>query len=152
MGELSRRSVLKGIAAGVTVVGWSALDRAWIPAGASEAARAGATPLPPLDGTVEMSPAALAAFSGDFGRLVSGTPTAVLRPGSVKDIVKMVRYARRNGLTIAMNGQSGTDDELESHSNFGQALVPGGIAIDARGLQSIHRIDRRSADVNAGVT
>ena len=97
MGELSRRSVLKGIAAGVTVVGWSGLDRAWIPAGASEAARAGATPLPPLDGTVEMSPAALAAFSGDFGRLVTGTPTAVLRPGSVKDIVKMVRYARRTG-------------------------------------------------------
>ena len=123
MGELSRRSVLKGIAAGVTVAGWSALDRAWIPAGASEAARA--TPLPPLDGTVEMSPAALAAFSGDFGRLVTGTPMVVLRPGSVKDIVKMVRYARDNGLTIAMNGQSGTDDEFESHSNFGQALVPG---------------------------
>jgi FAD/FMN-containing dehydrogenase len=150
--ELSRRSLLKGIAAGVTVVGWSALDRAWVPAGASEAARAGATPLPPLDGTVEMSPAALAAFAGDFGRLVTGTPTAVLRPGSVKDIVKMVRYARRSGLTIAMNGQSGTDDDVESHSNFGQALVPGGIAIDARSLRTIHRIDRRGADVDAGVT
>src|SRR5262245_11546885 len=150
--ELSRRSVLKGIVAGVTVVGWSALERAWIPAGASEAARAAATPLPPLDGTVEMSPAALAAFSGDFGRLVTGTPMAVLRPGSVKDIVKMVRYARSNGLTIAMNGQSGTDDELESHSNFGQALVPGGIAIDARGLRTIHSVDNRCADVDAGVT
>jgi hypothetical protein len=69
VGELSRRSVLKGLAAGVTVVGWSALDRAWIPAGASEAARAGAQRLPPLDGNVEMSPAALAAFSADFGRL-----------------------------------------------------------------------------------
>jgi cytokinin dehydrogenase len=152
VGELSRRSVLKGIAAGATVVGWSALDRAWIPAGASEAARACVTPLPPLDGTVEMSPAALAAFSGDFGRLVTGTPMAVLRPGSVKDVVRMVRYARSNGLTIAMNGQSGTDDEFESHSNFGQALVPGGIAIDARGLRSIHSINNRCADVDAGVT
>jgi cytokinin dehydrogenase len=152
VGELSRRSVLKGIAAGATVVGWSALDRAWIPAGASEAARAGVTPLPPLDGTVEMSPAALAAFSGDFGRLVTGTPMAVLRPGSVKDVVRMVRYARSNGLTIAMNGQSGTDDEFESHSNFGQALVPGGIAIDARGLRTIHGVDNRCADVDAGVT
>lgn len=152
MGELSRRNLLKGIAAGVTVVGWSALDRAWIPAGASEAARAGVQRLPPLDGTVEMSPAALAAFSGDFGRLVTGTPTAVLRPGSVKDIVKMVRYARRNGLTIAMNGQSGTDDGRESHSNFGQALVPGGIAIDARRLRTIHTIHNRWADVDAGVT
>jgi FAD/FMN-containing dehydrogenase len=77
---------------------------------------------------------------------------AVLRPGSVKDIVKMVRYARSNGLTVAMNGQSGTDDEFESHSNFGQALVPGGIAIDARSLRTIHRVDNRCADVDAGVT
>src|SRR4030095_15103053 len=109
-------------------------------------------PVPPRDGTVEMSPAALAAFSGDFGRLVTGTPMAVLRPGSVKDIVKMVRYARSNGLTIAMNGQSGTDDEVESHSNFGQARAPGGIAIDARSLRIIHRVDNRCADVDAGVT
>ena len=150
MGELSRRSVLKGIAAGVTVVGWSALDRSWIPAGASTASRA--APLPPLDGTVEMSPEALAAFAGDFGRLVTGTPTAVLRPGSVKDIAKMVKYARRNGLTVAMNGQSGTDGELESHSTFGQALVPGGLAIDARGLATIHELERHAADVDAGVT
>jgi cytokinin dehydrogenase len=150
VGELSRRSVLKGIAAGVTVVGWSALDRSWIPAGARAASRA--APVPRLDGTLEMSPAALAAFSGDFGRLVTGTPTAVLRPGSVKDIAKMVKYARRNGLTIAMNGQSGTDGELESHSNFGQALVPGGIAIDARGLSTIHRLAGNCADVDAGVT
>jgi FAD/FMN-containing dehydrogenase len=150
VGELSRRSVLKGIAAGVTVVGWSALDRSWIPAGAAAATRA--APLPPLDGTLEMSPAAVAAFSGDFGRLVTGTPTAVLHPGSVKDIAKMVKYARKNGLTIAMNGQSGTDGELESHSNFGQALVPGGIAIDARGLSTIHRLDGNCADVDAGVT
>jgi FAD/FMN-containing dehydrogenase len=76
----------------------------------------------------------------------------VLRPGSVTDIVKMVRYARRHGLTIAMNGQSGTADEFESHSNFGQALVSGGIAIDARGLSSIHAVDATSADIDAGVT
>ena len=150
MAELSRRRVLQGLAAGVTVIGWSTIDRSWVAAGASDLT--GVARLPDLDGTVETTPGALAAFSGDFGRLVTGTPTVVLHPGSVADIAKMVRYARRHGLSIAMNGQSGTDDELESHSNFGQALAPGGIAIDARGLSTIHAIGPAVADVDAGVT
>jgi cytokinin dehydrogenase len=148
--ELSRRRVLQGLAAGITVVGWSTLDRSWVVAGASDLR--GVDRLPRLDGTVETTPEALAAFSGDFGRLVTGTPTVVLHPGSVSDVVKMVRYARRHGLSIAMNGQSGTADEFESHSNFGQALAPGGIAIDARGLATIHAVGRTVADVDAGVT
>lgn len=150
MADLSRRRVLQGLAAGITVVGWSTLDRAWVAAGASDLA--GVARLPHLDGTVETTPEALAVFSGDFGRLVTGTPTVVLHPGSVDDIVKMVGYARRHGLSIAMNGQSGTADELESHSNFGQALAPGGIAIDARGLAAIHHVGDTVADVDAGVT
>lgn len=150
MSELSRRNVLKGMAAGVTVVGWSSVDRSWVVAEASDVA--GVAVLPPLDGTVETTPEALAGFAGDFGRLVTGTPTVVLRPGSVQDIVKMVRYARRHGLSIAMNGQSGTAGEFESHSNYGQALVPGGIAVDARSLSTIHAIDASVADVDAGVT
>jgi len=148
--ELSRRNVLKGLAAGVTVVGWSSLDRSWVAAGARDLA--GVAVLPPLDGTVETTPEVLAGFAGDFGRLVTGTPTVVLRPGSVQDIVKMVRYARRHRLRIAMNGQSGTAGEFESHSNYGQASAPGGIAIDARGLSTIHAIDATVADVDAGVT
>ncbi|HET6950640.1 MAG TPA: FAD-binding protein [Acidimicrobiales bacterium] len=150
MSDLTRRSVLRGLAAGVTVVGWSALDRSWVAAGASTTG--GVEPLPRLDGTVVTAPDTLASFGGDFGRLVTGTPQAVLRPGSARDIAKMVGYARRNGLSIAMNGQSGTDGQLESHSNLGQALVTGGIAIDARGLSTIHAIDGDVADVDAGVT
>jgi len=150
MSELSRRTMLKGVAAGITVVGWSGLDRAWVPAGASEPP--GMAGLPPLDGTVDTTAGGRAAFAGDFGRLVTATPTAVLHPGSVDDIVAMVRFARRHHLTIAMNGQSGTDGEFESHSNFGQALAEGGIEIDARGLATIHAIDGDVADVDAGVT
>jgi cytokinin dehydrogenase len=150
MSQLSRRSVLKHLAAGVTVVGWSARDRSWVAAGHDNQAEVAV--LPPLDGTVETGPEVVARFGGDFGRLVTGRPTAVLRPGSVQDIVKMVRYARRHQLSIAMNGQSGTAGELESHSNYGQALVPAGVAIDARGLSTIHAIDATSADVDAGVT
>jgi FAD/FMN-containing dehydrogenase len=152
MTELTRRSMLKGLAAGATVVGWSALDRSWVAAGASSLAAV--DQVPNLDGTLVTAPAVTAAFAGDFGRIVTGTPQAVLRPGSVNDIAKMVNFARRNGLRIAVNGQSGTAGELESHSNFGQAEVPGGIAVDCRGLSTIHKIDtqRRVADVDAGVS
>jgi FAD/FMN-containing dehydrogenase len=152
MTELTRRTMLKGLAAGATVVGWSALDRSWVTAGASSLAAVEA--VPGLDGTLTTAPAVTARFAGDFGRIVTGTPQAVLRPGSVNDIVKMVQFARRNHLHIAVNGQSGTAGELESHSNFGQAEVPGGIAVDTRGLATIHGIDvrRRVADVDAGVT
>ena len=151
MTGLSRRTVLKGLAAGATVAGWSALDRSWIAAGASDLSHV--DQVPHLDGTLVTAPEVTAAFAGDFGRIVTGTPQAVLRPGSVNDIAKMVKYAARNGLRIAVNGQSGTAGELESHSNFGQAEVPGGIAVDIRGLATIHGIDvgRAVADVDAGV-
>ncbi|MCT2581963.1 FAD-binding protein [Actinophytocola gossypii] len=147
---LTRRSVLKRITVGAAVVGWSTTSGSWAVAGADTT---GVARLPRLDGTLETAPEVLSRFSADFGHLVDAVPGAVLRPGSVGDIVEMVRYARCNGLTIAMNGQSGSSaDDLESHSNYGQAAVPGGISIDAKSLSTIHRIDRDSAWVDAGVT
>jgi cytokinin dehydrogenase len=154
--QLTRRNVLKGMAAGATVLGWSPVRGAWVPAGASTTHRDRVAQVPPLDGTLETTPEAIGAFSGDFGRLVSAAPMAVLRPGSVRDISKMVRYARQNRLTVAMNGQSGSGEPggtpHESHSQYGQATAPGGIAIDARRLSAIHHIGRGYADVDAGVT
>lgn len=147
--QMTRRTALRGLVAGAVVVGWSAADQSWLTE-ASAATRGGWRPVPALDGTLEMSRAA--GFATDFGNLISATPRAVLRPGSVDDIVKMVQYARQNRLKIAMNGQSGTGADLESHSNYGQALVGGGIAIDSRGLSHIHQITATSAVVDAGVT
>jgi cytokinin dehydrogenase len=108
--------------------------------------------VPKLDGTLETATETVDTFSKDFGNLITGVPQAVLRPGSVQDIVKMVDYARRHDLKIAMNGQGGTGNDLESHSNYGQAAVPGGISIDAKGLSTIHRIGATTADVDSGVT
>jgi FAD/FMN-containing dehydrogenase len=161
MGDLTRRTVLQALAAGATgvaVAGWSTAAGGWVPAGALDrgatgpAGPADLAAVPPLDGTLETSPGSLAAFAGDFGRLVTGTPAAVLRPGSVADVARMVRFARRHGLTVAMNGQSLTPGLAESHSNFGQALAPGGIAVDARRLATIHSLAGGVADVDAGVT
>lgn len=145
---VSRRSILKGSAA--AVVGWSAVNATWVTA--ASATESGVALVPALDGTLETAPAAIGNFSKDFGNLITGVPRAVLRPGSVRDVVSMVNYARRNDLTIAMNGQSGTGQDIESHSSYGQAQVPGGISIDAKGLSKIHFIRPDIAMVDAGVT
>lgn len=148
-GALTRRRALRRITVGAAVVGWSTASGSWSVAGADST---GVARLPRLDGTLETSPSVLSGFAKDFGNLVTGAPQAVLRPGSVGDIVAMVRFARCNGLTIAVNGQSGGTGEWESHSNYGQAAVPGGISVDAKALSTIHSIGADSAWVDAGVT
>lgn len=149
--SVSRRGVLKGAAA--AVVGWSAANSSWVTAAqAAPGSASGIAEVPVLDGTLETSAQVVGAFGKDFGELVTGTPRAVLRPASTQDIVKMVRYARQHGLKIAASGQSGTGADLESHSNYGQALAPGGISVDSRGLSRIHYINRTHALVDAGVT
>jgi cytokinin dehydrogenase len=53
---------------------------------------------------------------------VSRRPRAVLRPGTVEDVVRIVRYANARGLPIAMRGRG--------YSRYGLALVDNGIAIE----------------------
>lgn len=149
--SVSRRALLKGSA--VAVVGWSAVNATWVTtANAAEYAASGVAAVPQLEGTLETAAATTGRFSSDFGKLVTGTPRAVLRPRSARDIAVMIDYVRRNGLTIAMNGQSGTGNDIESHSSYGQAAVPGGIAVDAKSLSTIHSIGSSVAVVDAGVT
>ncbi|MFF3538899.1 FAD-binding protein [Streptomyces sp. NPDC002466] len=147
---LSRRKVLGGITA--AVVGWSAASQSWATA-AEVSGGASVAPVPTLDGTLTTSAADLERFRQDFGRLKGSAPWAVLRPGSDRDIARMVCYARTNGLKIAVNGQGGTGTDQESHSVYGQASVPaGGISVDARSRSRIISIDSTSAVVEAGVT
>ncbi|MFE7190444.1 FAD-binding protein [Kitasatospora sp. NPDC057541] len=162
--SLPRRSVIVGAAA--TVIGWNTVGRSWAVETPGEAAAdapaeaAGASAdaslatLPRLDGSMVADTGTLARFGGDFGHLVTAAPRAVLRPGSVRDVATMVDFARRHRIPVAMNGQSGTGSaaELESHSSYGQAAAPGGVAIDARGLNRIVRIAPGRAVVEAGVT
>ncbi|MFB6550719.1 FAD-binding protein [Streptomyces sp. NPDC056405] len=149
--DLTRRKLLAGLGAGAgaAVLGWNTSARAW-------ATEAGPTslvkPVPALDGTLVL-PADTSAFAEDFGHFFTRQPRAVLTPGSVSDIQKVVRYARTYRIPVAVNGQSGTGaDDRESHSHYGQALVDGGIAIDPKPLGRVHRIESGIADVDAGVT
>ncbi|MFI9642525.1 FAD-binding protein [Micromonospora sp. NPDC051925] len=149
--QVNRRSLLRGAVTGALAVGFSQAAGGWLTAAAASD-HSGVSWAPRFDGTLETAPDVLAGFATDFGALRSGTPRAVLRPGSVDDVVTAVRFARSHRLKIAMNGQSGTGTDRESHSNYGQAHVPGGISIDARRLNRIHRIESGFAVVDAGVT
>jgi cytokinin dehydrogenase len=144
--QTSRRRFVQGMMGGAVVLGFDPRRRSWV---SDAAAVEPFAALPRLDGVLHTD--GLAAFATDFGRIVSRTPRAVLTPGSVNDIATIVRFAREHHLKVAANGQSGTDDMRESHSNFGQSQVQAGVIIDMKPLATIHGIDCESADVGAGL-
>lgn len=125
--------------AAIAVVGFNPATRSW----ATELEH-GATPVPPLDGSLTTDPAAKQEAADDYGHIVHRQPVAVLLPGSVRDIAVMVRYARANRLKIAMRGQG--------HACFGQAQVDAGIVIDSRTLNQVHAVHPDRAVVDPGVT
>lgn len=127
---LTRRTFLRGSAAGTLVAGLCLGSRRWV----AHAATAGrdVAPIPALDGSLVFDPALLAHAADDFGHIVSDAPWAVLFPGSVDDIVAMVRFAGCHGVRIA--GRNAFDD---SHSTFGQSQVEAGIVIDMASLSSV---------------
>jgi cytokinin dehydrogenase len=134
---IARRQLLAGLGA-ATVLGFDPLGRRWV----SSAKAAPLDRIPPLDGQLLTDPASLAAVAFDVGNIVHDTPIAVLRPGSVRDIEKMVRYCRRHQIEVGARGQG--------HTTFGQSQVEGGLVIETGPLNQIFSIGRRSADVAAG--
>lgn len=124
--RLTRRAVITGLATGSLVVGLDPVTGHWASASSvGEPLR----DLPPLDGTVHLDSASRTAAADDFGHIVHHEPVAVLSPGSVDDIMAMVRYCARHGLPVAARGQG--------HATKGQAQVTRGLVIDMSPLQSI---------------
>lgn len=140
-GDVSRRSFLKGILAGAVVVGFDTANRRWVTA--AEASGLSYSDFPAFDGVLYTDSASRAAAADDFGHIIHRQPFAVLKAGSVDDIVSIVRLARRYGFKIAGRGQG--------HSTYGQPQVEAGVVIDMNGLNQIHSISAGKADVDAGV-
>jgi len=137
---VSRRQVLAGVGA-IVVSGFNPAARTWV----SSAQAAGPLDhLPPLDGTLVTDPSSLAPYATDVGSAIHDTPVAVLHPGSVEDIAKMVRYCRRHGIHVGARGQG--------HTTFGQSQVAAGLVVDMGALNRIHSISASKADVDAGAT
>jgi FAD/FMN-containing dehydrogenase len=123
------------------VLGFDPVRRSWVTeARASEGPLVG---LPVLDGTLRTDPAVLAQAADDFGHIVHRVPIAVLQPGSVEDIARIIRFARAHRLKVAMRGQG--------HATFGQAQVDGGLVVDSSTLATIHGISADQAVVDSGV-
>ncbi|MFI6151083.1 FAD-binding protein [Kitasatospora sp. NPDC051170] len=152
---LSRRALLARAGAGaaaVLAVGWNTATRAWADAPGPQVEQ-----LPALDGAVSLQGGELDRFASDFGHFVRQSPRAVLHPGSVRDVQRVVAFAHRHRIHVAVNGQSGDTAKvgtagLESHSSYGQANPRGGIAIDARGLSRIVSVQPGRIVVEAGAT
>jgi FAD/FMN-containing dehydrogenase len=128
--KIGRRAVLVG-----AIVAWDPVNLGWLTsADADPGIR-----VPDLDGELVTDEDA----ADDYGHIVHRVPHAVLRPGSVRDIQKVVRFANQHGLTVAPRGQG--------HSTYGQAQAAGGVVIDSSTLATIHRVGDSHAVVDAGV-
>lgn len=139
---MGRRAAMAGAGA-CTVWMFDPVRRSWITAAHAHSNDC-AVSIPRLDGELVVDPTALAEAADDFGHIVHRTPIAVLRPGSAKDIQRIVRYAGRHGLEVAMRGQG--------HARFGQAQVEEGVVIDSRTLARVDAVVDGSVWAEAGAT
>ena len=127
-GARTRRGFMRQLAGTTLVLGFAPRSGRWVTA----AETAPDTPfdkVPPLTGTLHLDEVSLDAAAQDFGRLVRRRPIAVLKPGSVRDISRMLRFAARHGLRVAVRGHG--------HAIYGQTQVEGGIVIDMSTLAGV---------------
>ena len=137
----SRRAVLRGLTAtGAAVIGFDPAARSWAATGSESGPDLAG--IPALDGTLVTDEASLAAASDDYGHIVHRRPVAVLRPGSVRDVVAMVRFCNTHRLSVAPRGQG--------HATNGQAQVQGGLVIETATLADIGPLGPDSTTVTVG--
>ncbi len=144
--SITRRGILRTVLTASAVVAFNPISRVWASDGEIDAEpEEGVESVPALDGQLYLSASALTNAADDFGHIVHESPWAILVPGSVKDIRKMVKFARRHCLSIA-----GTRGIGQSHSTYGQAQVEAGIVVDMSALNGIGAVDGNSIWVQAG--
>jgi FAD/FMN-containing dehydrogenase len=97
---------------------------------------------PLLEGTLLVDDASREQFAVDLALNVRRVPLAVLQPGSVQDVVRIVQYANRQQIKVALRGQG--------HSRYGQTLAEAGIVIDSSTLRSVQLCGPGSVDARGG--
>jgi FAD/FMN-containing dehydrogenase len=144
-----RTAALYGLATAAAVVGFDPSARAWAterPAATHQAAgRADGgdfDEVPPLDGELLTDDASRHAAAVDFGHIVHRSPAAVLRPGSVDDVVAMVRFCRKHRIPVAPRGQG--------HTTNGQAQTEGGLVVETTPLNHVGTAADGRVTVGAG--
>jgi FAD/FMN-containing dehydrogenase len=123
------------------VVGFDPIARSWITADTTQKTTT-FQKLPPLTGQLLLDEETRTNAADDYGHYIHRLPAAVLKPGSVQDIVEIVRFANRNSVKVAMRGHG--------HSTYGQAQVEGGVVIDSSTLNTVHIADHGAVDLGPG--
>lgn len=131
--SLSRRGFLGGLAVAAVVVGFDPLRGSWLTEADAAQGAVSVDDFPAFEGQLLTDAASLAAAADDFGHEISRQPLAVLQPGSVDDIRRLMRFARRYDIQVAARGQG--------HSTYGQAQVEAGVVIDMAPLGEIGEIE-----------
>jgi cytokinin dehydrogenase len=121
----SRRAFMKAVA-GAAVVALDPVSRTWL--GTAQAIEYPLS-VPSLDGELKFDAATRRAHAEDFGHIVSEAPSAVLLPGSVRDVSTMVDFCRSYGIRIATRGTG--------HTTMGQSQVEGGLVVDMTSLNQV---------------
>lgn len=121
-------------------LGFDPANRSWVTRSKERAA----VEVPALDGMLRFDEAALEDAAEDFGHLRHHRPIAVLEPGSHKDVVHMVQFAREQGIRIGPRGSG--------HNTFGQPLVEGGIVVKMSAFRPPAVFGDNSVQVSAGLT
>jgi len=85
-----------------------------------------------VEGTVTDAPDQLDEVSQDFGRIIQKQPQIVVRPQNSTDVVRVVKYALEQGLTVA--------PRATGNSLGGQCLSQDGIVLDMKSLNQIYAI------------
>src|SRR5215510_824982 len=134
--SISRRQFGKLLAGGAAPL---ALQSAWNYRAAGQSLR---NDLKDISGELNFDDAVLQEAADDFGHVVHKKSAAMLRPSDTQDIAKLVQFANRQGVKVAMRGQG--------HSFFGQTQVAGGVVIDSRSLNAI-RIVKSGTDGTAEI-
>jgi len=138
--QVSRRHFTK-LAIGAAIVGFNPDERSWV-SQSSNTARP-FDRVPKLDGALLLDEESRRAIATDEGYMFHRVPAAVLRPGSVQDVVAMVRYANQHKLKVAIRGNG--------HSRYGQTQAEAGVVIDSRSLNAVRVRTPQSADAQPGV-
>jgi cytokinin dehydrogenase len=136
-GDSPRAAILRELSPESLAVGYDDTQNRWVTAADTTD---GFDPLPPLTGVLVVN--TTGAGGDDFGHVVSAPPSAVLRPGSARDVAATVRFAREHKLRVAPRGTA--------HTVFGQSQVPGGVLIDMTTLGRVRTVAAEVADVDAG--
>lgn len=124
----------------VSAIGFDRSSHSWV----REATGGSTSPIPSLEGNLLIDQAALSDAGEDFGHLRRRTPIAVLEPHSSEDVVRIVNFAREQGIRIGIRGRGS--------SVFGQSQVEGGILIKMEAFDQPPVIGSDRIDVSAGMT